>query len=305
MGGVGGAGGAGGSGPGARAATGAISRRDQVSSCLLVGLDAPVTTDQLARLVDDSVGGLIVHNGALRPHPTEALAGLLRPLRERRPDLLVAADEEGGAVSCLEAERGSSYPGNLALGVVDDPELTRRLCASLAAELASAGINYVLAPVVDVDTNLANPVIATRSFGRDPALVARHGAAAVAGFQEAGLAACAKHFPGHGATDVDSHLDLPTVERSRAGLDEIDLAPFRAAIQAGVASVMSSHVVYPAIGAEPATTSRAILTDLLRGELGYDGVVVSDALEMGAISGTVGVAEGAVAAMAAGCDLLC
>ena len=202
----------------------------------------------------------------------------------------------------LEAATGSSYPGNGALGVVDDVELTERVAASLGAELAEAGVNLDFAPVADVNTNPQNPVIGIRSFGSDAELVARHVAAFVRGLQRAGVAACAKHFPGHGDTSVDSHLALPVVD----ALDpQVALAPFRAAIEAGVRSIMTAHIVVRSLGDAPATMSREILHDLLRGELGYDGMVVTDALEMKAISATVGVEEGAVRSLAAGADALC
>ena len=190
----------------------------------------------------------------------------------------------------LEAASGSSYPGNAALGVVDDAELSESVAASLGAELADAGVNLDFAPVADVNTNPQNPVIGIRSFGSDAELVSRHVAAFVRGLQRAGVAACAKHFPGHGDTSVDSHLALPLVD----SLDPRALEPFRAAIAAGVRSLMTAHIVVRSIGDEPATMSREVLHDLLRVELGFDGVVVTDALEMKAISETVGVEEGAV-----------
>jgi beta-N-acetylhexosaminidase len=215
--------------------------------------------------------------------------------------VVVAIDEEGGDVTRLEAPTGSSYPGNAALGVVDDVELSERVATSLGAELAAVGVNLDLAPVADVNTNPQNPVIGIRSFGSDPDLVARHVAASVRGFQRAGVAACAKHFPGHGDTSVDSHLALPEVD----SLDPRALVPFRAAIDAGVRSIMTAHMVVRSVGDTPATMSREILDDLLRGELGFEGLVVTDALEMKAVSETVGVEEGAVRAIAAGADALC
>ncbi len=162
-------------------------------------------------------------------------------------------------------------------------------------------MNLNLAPVADVNTNPLNPVIGIRSFGADSGLVARHVAASVRGLQGAGVAACAKHFPGHGDTSADSHHELPVVE----SLEEAALAPFRAAIAADVQSIMTAHIVVRSLGDTPATMSRAVLHDLLREELGYDGLVLTDALEMKAISATVGVEEGAVQAIAAGADALC
>ena len=198
----------------------------------------------------------------------------------------------------LEAARGSSFPGNGALGAVDDVELTEQVAAAMGAELAAVGVNLDFAPVADVLVNPANPVIGIRSFGTDPALVARHVAAFVRGLQRQGVAACAKHFPGHGATEQDSHVELPVVtEDIRDGLP-----PFRAAIEAGVQTIMTAHVLVPALDDLPATVSPVILRGLLREELGYDGLVIADALEMKGLSDTVGVERGAVLALRAGVD---
>jgi beta-N-acetylhexosaminidase len=171
----------------------------------------------------------------------------------------------------------------------------------MASDLTSAGINLDFAPVADVNTTADNPIIGVRSFGSDAELVARHVAAFVAGLETGGVAACAKHFPGHGDTLQDSHLELPTVDTLRPET----LLPFRAAIDAGVTAIMSAHIRVREIGDEPATLSPALLTDLLRGELGFTGVAITDALEMKAISATVGVEQGAVQALAAGADALC
>ena len=228
------------------------------------------------------------------------LPGLTAALRSEKGDVLLAIDEEGGDVTRLEAETGSSYPGNAALGAIDDVGLTEAVAESIAADLAGAGVNWNLAPVADVNVP-GNPVIGVRSFGSDPQLVARHTAAFVRGTQRAGVAACAKHFPGHGATTQDSHLELATV----SGDVQDGLEPFRAAIGAGVQTIMTAHVRVPAFGDEPATLNRAIVSGLLREELGFDGVVFADALEMKAVSATVGVEQGAVQALRAGVDALC
>jgi beta-N-acetylhexosaminidase len=171
----------------------------------------------------------------------------------------------------------------------------------MAADLVRAGINLDLAPVADVNTTVDNPIIGVRSFGSDAEHVARHVAAFVRGLESGGVAACAKHFPGHGDTLEDSHLELPTVETLR----EEALLPFRAAIDAGVTAIMTAHIRVREVGEEPATLSPALLTNLLRGELGFEGLAITDALEMKAISATVGVEQGAVQALAAGADALC
>ena len=269
------------------------------SSCIFPGFEGPAAPDWLRRRLAEGLGGVVLY--AWNVESPAQLRGLTDDLRSERPDLLIGIDEEGGDVTRLEAATGSSYPGNGALGVVDDADLTERVAASLGAELADAGVNLDFAPVADVNTNPQNPVIGIRSFGSDGDLVARHVAAFVHGLQSAGVAACAKHFPGHGDTSEDSHLTLPVVD----SIEEVALTPFRAAIDAGVQAIMTAHIVVGSLGPTPATMSSRILHDLLRGDLGYSGLVVTDALEMEAISATVGVEEGAVRAVAAGADALC
>jgi beta-N-acetylhexosaminidase len=239
------------------------------------------------------------------------LALLTAALREENPDVLVAIDEEGGDVTRLEAGSGSSWPGNLALGAIDDPDLTRDVARELGRALAACGINYNWAPSADVNSNPGNPVIGVRSFGADPELCARHTAAWVEGLQSVAVAACAKHFPGHGDTAVDSHLGLPVVDIDVDLLRSRDLVPFKAAIAAGAKAVMTAHIVVPALDTtRPATLSRAVLHDLLRarpedGGLGYEGLIVTDGIEMGAIADTYGTGEGTVLALAAGADAIC
>ncbi|MDX3095922.1 glycoside hydrolase family 3 protein [Streptomyces sp. ME01-24h] len=234
------------------------------------------------------------------------LAALTAQLRAVRPEVLIAADEEGGDVTRLEARGGSSFPGNLALGAVDDTALTRAVAAELGRRLAECGVNLNWAPSADVNSDPRNPVIGVRSFGSEPALVARHTAAYVEGLQSAGVAACTKHFPGHGDTSVDSHHALPRVDVTPGTLHARELAPFRAALAAGSKAVMSAHILVPALDPDrPATLSPAVLTGLLRDELGYDGLIVTDGIEMRAIADTYGVERGTVLALAAGADAIC
>lgn len=234
------------------------------------------------------------------------LSALTAQLRAEREDILVAIDEEGGDVTRLEVVDGSSVPGNHALGAVDDPELTRAVAHELARRLADCGVHLNWAPSADVNSDPDNPVIGVRSFGSDPDLVARHTAAYVEGMQSAGVAACTKHFPGHGDTAVDSHHALPTIGVGADVLAARDLTPFRAAIAAGSKAVMSAHILVPALDPDqPATLSRRILTGLLREELGYEGLIVTDGMEMQAISATYGIERGSVLAIAAGADAIC
>jgi len=235
----------------------------------------------------------------------QALASLTQALRSAADDVLVAADEEGGDVTRVWYVTGSPYPGNAALGAVDDEALTGQVHAAIGADLAGLGINLDLAPCLDVLAVPSNPVIGTRSFGSDPALVARHGAAAVRGLQSAGVAACAKHFPGHGSTVLDSHDELAVVDGSLSDVIERDLPPFRVAIAAGVLTVMPGHLRVPGLtGSLPASLSAEAIA-LLRGDLGFTGVIVTDGLEMRAVSDPFGTPGAAVLAVAVGTDLLC
>ena len=221
-------------------------------------------------------------------------------------DPVIAIDEEGGDVTRVAYSDGSPYPGNAALGAVDDTVLTRSVYQAIGADLAALGINFDLAPCADVLGSADSPAVGTRSFGADTGLVSRHTAAAVAGLQSASVAACTKHFPGHGRTGTDTHEAIATIE---GGLDDLrlrDLPPFEAAIAAGTLAIMPSHLRLPELtGDLPATVSGAALTGLLRGELGFTGVIVSDALEMRATRDMFGIPRAAVLAVAAGTDLLC
>ncbi|MFE9255468.1 glycoside hydrolase family 3 protein [Streptomyces sp. NPDC006879] len=239
-------------------------------------------------------------------HSPEQLAALTAQLRAEQDDVLVAIDEEGGDVTRLEVLTGSSFPGNLALGAVDDVDMTREVARELGRRLAECGVNLNWAPSADVNSNPDNPVIGVRSFGSDTHLVARHTAAYVEGLQAAGVAACTKHFPGHGDTNVDSHHALPRIDVSPEVLYARELVPFRAAIAAGTKAVMSAHILVPTLDpTRPATLSPQILTGLLREELGYQGLIVTDGVEMNAIAGTYGIERGSVLAIAAGADAIC
>ncbi|HET8600383.1 MAG TPA: beta-N-acetylhexosaminidase [Segeticoccus sp.] len=275
----------------------------RVAGVLLVGFEGTTAPDWVRRWAAQGLAGVCLFaRNCLSP---EQVAALVASLRAERPELLVAIDEEGGAVTRLEAQTGSTLPGNAVLGVLDDPAATSAAAAVAADRLRAVGIDLNLAPVADVNVNPRNPVIGTRSFGADPELVARHVAAYVQGLQSRGVAACAKHFPGHGDTSVDSHVGVPTVDHDRVTLEEVDLAPFRAAVSAGSRAIMTAHLHVPALDSALATLSRPILTGLLRESLGFSGVIATDALEMRAVAGTVGIAEGAALSLAAGADLVC
>src|SRR5262249_47601889 len=207
---------------------------------------------------------------------------------------LIGVDQEGGRVMRLPAP-ALALPPMRELGSAGDLSLVRRAARAVAAELRAIGFTMNFAPVLDVDSNPANPIIGDRAFGHDPRSVMRAGVAFLQGLQDKGVLACGKHFPGHGDTDVDSHLDLPVVRHDRKRLDASELPPFRAASGAGVAALMTAHLVCEALDPGiPATFSRAICGSLLRAEIGFEGLLVSDDLEMNAIAARWPVEEAAV-----------
>jgi beta-N-acetylhexosaminidase len=263
--------------------------------CVFPGFEGTTAPDWVLRSAERGLGGVVLF--ARNIENSSQVRALIERLHEARPGLLVAIDEEGGDVTRLEATTGSSYPGNLALGAAGDPALTETVARAMGRDLSAHGIDLDLAPVADVNTDPHNPVIGVRSFGSDPVQVANHTAAWVRGMQGAGVAACAKHFPGHGATATDSHLELP--------VGEPEVRPFEAAIAQGVRAVMSAHIVVPGTDDAPATISPRVMTGILRGELGFRGLAMSDGLDMRGISGSLGIAKAAVLAVQAGCDALC
>jgi beta-N-acetylhexosaminidase len=280
------------------------TERELALRTLLPAFPGAVAPDWARRLVAEGLGGFALFGANVVDR--EQLTGLTAALRAERPDVVLAIDEEGGDVTRLCYATGSPYPGNAALGAVDDLDLTRAIYRSIGAELVAVGVTLDMAPAVDVNSTDDNPAIGTRSFGPDPFRVAAHAMAAVTGLQEAGVAACAKHFPGHGATELDSHLDLPLVDATEELLWRRELPPFQAAVAAGVRAVMTAHIRVPFLTGElPATFSSEALVRLLRKELGFGGTIVSDGLEMRGASGAIGVPEAAVRALAAGNDLLC
>jgi beta-N-acetylhexosaminidase len=255
----------------------------------------------LAAVREAGLGGVIVSLGS-----TADAAQLIPRLQaEAKVPLLIAGDFEGGVWFRL---RGATELGNqMLVGATGSPVLAEAMGRATAQQAAALGCHWVFAPVLDVNSNPANPIINVRSFGEDPELVAKLGSAFVRGVQSEGLLACGKHFPGHGDVDSDSHLALPTVPGDAARLRRVELRPFAAAIEAGLASVMTGHLAVPGLGEEahvPATLSRRILTGVLRGELGFDGLIVTDALEMGGVKNAFAPGEVAVQALLAGADVL-
>ncbi len=278
-----------------------------------VALDSP-EFDRLRGWVEgDRVGGLILSMGL--PHSYAAKLDALQALAP--VPLLVASDMENGPgmrmagiysfPHLIPQGGGTTFPPLMALGAAGDDSLAFALGRVLAAEARAVGVHVVFGPVLDVNSNPANPIINTRSFGEDPALVARMGRAYVRGARAGGLLTVAKHFPGHGDTEADSHLELPTIRADRARLDAVELPPYVAAVEEGIDGIMTAHIAVVGVegpGAAPATLSPYFMTRLLREEMGFRGVLFTDALEMGGVIGRYGDAEAAVLAVEAGADVL-
>ena len=261
-------------------------------------------TDERARIdtaLANGVGGFILFGG-----DAAAVTELTGELRSRSSiPLLIASDVERGVGQQFPGATG--LPPLAAIASLGDPVLVRDAARLTARESRHLGVNWDLAPVCDVDLEPANPIVGTRSFGPDVGRVTEFAAEWIDGCQSLGVLACAKHFPGHGRTTADSHAELPVVKASQDALFSIDLAPFRAAIDAGVASIMTAHIAFPALDptGTPATLSRAIVHDLLRRQLGFDGLIVTDALIMQGVLEGRDETDACVAAIAAGCDMLC
>ncbi|MBI5596806.1 MAG: beta-N-acetylhexosaminidase [Elusimicrobia bacterium] len=270
----------------------------------LFGFEGARVSRPVVRLLKDTdaAGILLLARNITSPAQVRGLVHGLEDALGRR--LIVSIDHEGGWV--LRFTHGVTFfPGSAALGRIGDPVLAERAGAVMAREMAAMGVNLNLAPVLDVLGPGYNPGIGIRSFGRDPVLVGRLGAAFIRGQEGHGVAACAKHFPGKGAANMDAHVDLPLIKVSRGELENVHLTPFRDAIRAGVASIMTSHVLMPAIDRRtPATFSRKAVHGLLRKKLGYRGLIVSDDLCMGAVTKRMPLGTAAVEALGAGHDLL-
>ncbi|MBK7861436.1 MAG: beta-N-acetylhexosaminidase [Archangiaceae bacterium] len=250
----------------------------------MVGFDGTAAPASMLQLIDDGVYGAILFKRNVET--PQQVASLVRALKTRagRPFVL-AVDQEGGRVARLRGPGFTALPPMRELGRRDDAALAKRAGRLLAYELRSLGFDWDFAPVLDVDTNPANPVIGDRSFGADAARVSKLGVALGQGLEEGGVAACGKHFPGHGDTATDSHLALPRLPHDLARLRQVELPPFAAFARAGLASLMTAHVVFEALEPSvPATMSKKVLVDLMRNELGFSGVLVSDDLEMKAIA---------------------
>lgn len=283
--------------------------REQIGQMVMCGFSGKTPTEEILRLIREYRLGNVIYfrDNIGTPEEVRQLSATLQEAARTAGNapLWISVDQEGGMVARIDRQV-ALMPGNMALGAVGSPELVYETARISGMELRSLGINLNFAPCVDVNNNKANPVIGVRSYGEDAEMVGLMSARAVQGYQDAGISACPKHFPGHGDTTADSHLELPTVPHNLERLRQVELPPFRSAIAAGADVVMTAHVQFPAYDASglPATLSGAVLEGLLREELGFCGVIATDCLEMKAISGTVGVGRGAVMALKAGADLV-
>jgi beta-N-acetylhexosaminidase len=277
----------------------------QLAIAGFAGHDLPPELRSLAREFD--LGGIIMFaRNVDEPDQVAELSRQAQTLAEELP-LWVSVDQEGGRVARLKSPF-TEWPAMRTLGRSGDDQLAGRFAAALAAELRAAGVSLDYTPVLDIQTNADNTVIGDRALSERPEDVARLGRTIIRTLQAAGVAACGKHFPGHGDTSTDSHHELPLVEHPPDRLDAIELQPFRAAVAADVAAIMTAHILIPALDEErPATMSPRIVDEMLKRGLGFGGLVVSDDLDMRAVSAKYGVPDAAVGAIAAGCDavLLC
>ena len=282
-----------------------MTTRDKIGQLFMVGfLGTSVTRDLASFIKAYRPGGVILFSRNLES--VEQMVDLTNDLQACSPHspLLISIDQEGGRVSRLP-KGFTIFPPCELLGRANSTELAYAAAATIAKELRAVGVNMNMAPVLDVNSNPDNPVIGDRAFGTTPGVVCELGLATAAGLQDNNVVACGKHFPGHGDTNVDSHKELPVVAASRERLESIEFPPFRRAVTQSIASMMTAHVLYRTLDPElPATLSPTIINGLLRQELRYDGVVLTDDLEMHAIIDHYGMEDAAVRALLAGCDVL-
>ncbi len=290
-----------------------MTLEQKVGQIMLVGFDGTTLTPELRDdLTQLHIGGVIFYDRNITSPQQVAQLNLdFQNLLQANgdPALFITIDQEGGIVARLKEDKGfTEFPGQMAIAATGSTDNARRIAQAISGELLALGFNMDLTPDLDVNNNPANPVIGVRSFGSDPARVAEYGVAFIEAMQGADVIAIGKHFPGHGDTGIDSHVALPTVPHDRARLEAVEFVPFKAAMKANVAGIMSAHITFPAIDPTPglaATLSPKVLTDLLRGEMQYDGLVMTDELTMGAIAASGYPApQAASASLRAGADIL-
>ena len=286
-------------------------QQDLAGYQLMLAFEGKAPPDRILQwIANRRVGGFSLfrpHNYDNPAQVRELTAALQRAARSSgHAPLLIATDQEGGQLTAM-GEGTTQFAGNMALGATGDPGLAYRVGRAIGLELAAMGVNINYAPVLDLNTNPANPSLGIRSFGDRPQPAGELGAATVSGLQSAGVAATLKHFPGKGEAAVDSHYRMPVINHTRERLDRTELPPFRAGIEAGARLLMTGHFAIPALtgtAAYPATVARAVMTDFARNEMNFEGVIITDALDMGAITQGAGQIIDVIAAVRAGVDLL-
>ncbi len=285
-----------------------MTLKEKIGQLLIAGFDGFEKNNHLEKLIEHNVGNIILFTRNVNDvKQLSKLNHLIHKKIKSKTGIipLIAIDQEGGIVTRIMKD-ASFCPGAMTLSATNSDN-ARKIGEIMSEELSRLGINYNLAPVLDVNNNPLNPVIGVRSYSDDPAVVAKMGTAFIAGMQKDGLLAAAKHFPGHGDVVVDSHLGLPVITHSLERINNVELVPFKEAIKKGVASIMSAHIFFSSYeeNNRPATLSKKIITNLLREELAFEGIIVSDCMEMKAIDDTVDAAVGSVEGIIAGLDLVC
>lgn len=284
-----------------------MSLEEKIGQMLLVGIDGTVLDDQAKKMItEDKVGGIILYKNNIQD--LKGMISLVNSMKERNSGnpapLFMSIDQEGGKVSRMPKEY-ASFPSNGKVGTRKDPNAAEMMGKLLAREVLSAGFNMNFAPVLDINSNPDNPVIGDRSFGNSAELVSTLGIAEMKGIESEGVVPVVKHFPGHGDTSVDSHLDLPIVKKTAAELAELEWLPFQAVIKEGTDAVMVAHILFPKLDADkPASLSSKIIGDLLRGDMKYQGLVITDDLTMGAIMKNYDLTTAALDTINAGSDIL-
>ena len=287
-----------------------LSIEELAGQLFMIAVDTSIAVDREADIRAGRLGGGLLRWDRFTGAEAAAFTAKMREWSADSPHKIpfwVSTDHEGGPTFTQRKYGVTPFPGNMALGAAGSEALVKDMARSTALELRALGIHVTFAPVIDVNSNPLNPIVGLRSFGEDPALVARLGNAALAGYREGGLLAVVKHFPGHGDTSEDSHLGLPVSTKTLAELDAVELVPFRAAFAAGAAAVMPAHMVFPALGTDPVTPvtlSSAATSGFLRGRMAFNGLIFSDSLDMGAIANVHGSSQAAIGALEAGVDVL-
>jgi beta-N-acetylhexosaminidase len=283
-----------------------ITLEEKIGQMIIGGFDGTTAPDSLRQMLSSGLLGGVIYFKRNYETPLQIwqLSNSLQSCQAPYP-LFIAIDQEGGIVQRLKAPYFSDFPGQYRLGQKNDPALAFRFGQAIARELGAVGINLNFAPVLDVNTNPANPIIGQRALSHDPQVVGVLGREICAGLRQMAIIPCGKHFPGHGDTSVDSHLDLPVIDHDRHRLEQIEMLPFRRVIAAGLEMLMTAHVLYTELDPiYPATLSPRIIDTILRQEWGFDGLIITDDLEMKGISGRYDVPTAALLAVQAGCDLL-